>query len=46
MTPVRNIFTCLVDESPECVIDLLRSQNHLDHASLILFYIGGKNTSC
>ena len=43
MTSVRNIFACLVHESPECVIDLVRNLRYLDPSSLILLYNGGKS---
>lgn len=43
MKCVRNIFACLIHESPECVIDLVRNLNYLDPSSLILLYNGGKN---
>jgi len=39
----RNIFACLVHESPECVIDLVRNLHYLDPASLILLYNGGQD---
>lgn len=37
----RNIFACLVHESPECVVDLVRNLHFLDPASVILLYNGG-----
>ena len=43
MTKIRNIFACLVHETPECVIDLVRNLHALDPSSLILLYNGGKN---
>lgn len=39
----RNVFVCLVHESQECVIDLVRNLNYLDPSSLILLYNGGKD---
>ena len=41
MSPVRNIFACLVHESQECVIDLVRNLRALDPSSTILLYNGG-----
>lgn len=41
MAPIRNIFACLVHESSECVIDLVRNLRFLDPASAILLYNGG-----
>ena len=41
--PVRNIFACLVHESQECVIDLVRNLRYHDHSSLILLYNGGED---
>jgi predicted O-methyltransferase YrrM len=39
-TPIRNIFACLVHESPECVADLVRNLRHLDPNSAVLLYNG------
>jgi glycosyltransferase involved in cell wall biosynthesis len=44
MSAFRNIFACLVHESRECVIDLVRNLSYLDPSSLILLYNGGKDT--
>ena len=41
--PVRNVFACLVHESQECVIDLVRSLRYHDPDSAILLYNGGNN---
>jgi glycosyltransferase involved in cell wall biosynthesis len=38
---VRNIFACLVHESQECVVDLVRNLKYLDPTSQILLYNGG-----
>lgn len=40
---VRNIFACLVHESQECVVDLVRNLRHLDPDSIVLLYNGGTN---
>jgi predicted O-methyltransferase YrrM len=40
---VRNVFACLVHESPECVIDLVRNLRHLDPTSVVLLYNGGND---
>jgi glycosyltransferase involved in cell wall biosynthesis len=45
MPAVRNVFACLVHESPECVADLVRNLRALDPSSEILLYNGGKNGS-
>ncbi len=39
--PLRNIYACLVHESQECVIDLVRNLRCLDPESLVLLYNGG-----
>jgi glycosyltransferase involved in cell wall biosynthesis len=39
--PARNIFACLVHESRECVLDLVRNLRCLDPDSVILLYNGG-----
>src|SRR5215475_4830551 len=44
MAPIRNIFACLVHESPECIIDLVRNLHFLDPTSIILLYNGGRTT--
>ena len=41
VTPIRNIFACLVHENQECVIDLVRNLRFLDPSSLVLLYNGG-----
>jgi hypothetical protein len=38
---MRNVFACLVHESQECVVDLVRNLRHLDPDSAILLYNGG-----
>ena len=42
MARTRNIFACLVHESPECVFDLVRNLHFLDPCSVILLYNGGQ----
>jgi hypothetical protein len=42
MSSIRNIFACLVHESPECVIDLVRNLHFVDPSSVILLYNGGR----
>lgn len=39
----QNIFACLVHESRECVVDLVRNLRYLDPSSTILLYNGGKD---
>jgi glycosyltransferase involved in cell wall biosynthesis/predicted O-methyltransferase YrrM len=41
--PVRNVYACLVHESPECVLDLVRNLRYHDPDSPILLYNGGGN---
>jgi hypothetical protein len=41
--PVRNVFACLVHESPECVIDLVRNLQCHDPTSTVLLYDGGND---
>jgi hypothetical protein len=43
MGTIRNIFACLVHESQDCVIDLVRNLRALDPSSLILLYNGGRD---
>lgn len=43
--PLRNVYACLVHESQECVIDLVRNLRHLDQTSRILLYDGGQEES-
>jgi hypothetical protein len=43
VTGFHNIFACLVHESPECIVDLVRNLRYLDPSSTILLYNGGKN---
>jgi Methyltransferase domain len=38
---LRNIYACLVHESQECVIDLVRNLRCLDPDSMVLLYNGG-----
>jgi len=40
---VRNVFACLVHESPECIVDLVCNLRHLDPASVVLIYNGSAN---
>ncbi|MCP3137348.1 glycosyltransferase [Pyxidicoccus xibeiensis] len=40
---MRNTYACLVHESRECVIDLVRNLHHLDPGSRILLYNGGRD---
>ena len=42
-SPVRNIFACLVHESRECVVDLVRNLRYHDPDSVILLYNGGQD---
>ncbi|MEJ2366621.1 MAG: class I SAM-dependent methyltransferase, partial [Deltaproteobacteria bacterium] len=44
MPTIRNIFACLVHESQDCVVDLVRNLKYLDPSSVILLYNGGKNS--
>jgi Methyltransferase domain/Glycosyl transferase family 2 len=41
VTALRNLFACLVHESPESVVDLVRNLRCLDPESGILLYNGG-----
>src|SRR5206468_747976 len=43
LSPARNVFACLVHESQECVIDLVRNLRFADPSSVILLYNGGTN---
>ncbi|HEV8400840.1 MAG TPA: glycosyltransferase [Gemmatimonadales bacterium] len=43
MPAARNVFACLVHESPECVLDLVRNLRCLDPASEILLFNGGSD---
>src|SRR5437899_2767838 len=38
--PLRNVFACLVHESRECVVDLVRNLRYLDPSSTVLLYDG------
>ena len=40
---LKNVFACLVHESVECVIDLVRNLHYHDPSSIILLYNGGEN---
>lgn len=42
---VKNIFSCLVHEKPECVLDLVRNLRYTDPASDIILYNGGNDTN-
>jgi len=44
-TSLKNIHACLVHESKECVIDLVRNLRYQDPASIILLYNGGNDHS-
>jgi predicted O-methyltransferase YrrM len=39
--PLRNVFACLVHESPECILDLVRNLRFLDPESVLIVYNGG-----
>jgi hypothetical protein len=41
--PLRNLFVCLVHESPECVVDVVRNLRYLDPTSTVLLYDGGRD---
>jgi Glycosyl transferase family 2/Methyltransferase domain len=41
--PLRNVFACLVHESQECVVDLVRNLRYHEPDSAILLYNGGAN---
>jgi hypothetical protein len=41
---LRNVYACLVHESQECVVDLVRNLRCLDPDSTILLYDGGKDS--
>ncbi|WP_217638664.1 glycosyltransferase [Nitrosospira multiformis] len=41
--PIRNIFACLVHESLDCVVDLVRNLRYLDPSSVVLLYNGSKD---
>src|SRR5215831_10309066 len=43
MQTIRHVFACLVHESADCVIDLVRNLRTLDPGSLILLYNGGRD---
>jgi hypothetical protein len=43
MSEFRNVFACLVHDSQECVIDLVRNLRYLDPASTVLLYNGGRD---
>ncbi|MFP2910233.1 glycosyltransferase [Pyxidicoccus sp. 3LFB2] len=43
MPRAGNTYACLVHESRECVIDLVRNLHHLDPDSRILLYNGGRD---
>jgi glycosyltransferase involved in cell wall biosynthesis/predicted O-methyltransferase YrrM len=42
--PVRNVYACLVHESAECVVDLVRNLRYHDPESAVLLYNGGRDT--
>jgi len=42
---IRNIYACLVHESLDCVIDLVRNLHHNDPASIIMLFNGGSTLS-
>lgn len=39
--PLKNIYACLVHDSEECIIDLVRNLHYHDPSSTILLYNGG-----
>jgi len=41
--PLKNLNACLVHESPECVLDLVRNLRHADPDAPILLYDGGRD---
>lgn len=43
VAPLRNVFACLVHESQECVVDLVRNLRYHDPDSVILLYNGGND---
>src|SRR5919202_1010856 len=43
LRPIRNVFACLVHESQECIVDLVRNLRYLDPDSTILLYNGGQD---
>ena len=43
MASIRNVFACLVHDSQECVVDLVRNLHFLDPDSVILLYNGGRS---
>jgi glycosyltransferase involved in cell wall biosynthesis len=43
--PVKNVFSCLVHENEDCIIDLVRNLHYHDPASHILLYNGGENNN-
>ena len=43
--PVRNVYACLVHESFECVVDLVRNLRYHDPDSAVLLYNGGRDES-
>src|SRR4029079_18168338 len=44
-TSLKNIYACLVHESKECIIDLVRNLHYQDPDSIILLYNGGTDYS-
>ncbi len=40
---VKNLFACLVHESPDCILDLVRNLRYHDPESTILLYNGGRD---
>lgn len=40
---IRNVFACLVHESPECVADLVRNLRFLNPSSTVLLYNGSQD---
>lgn len=43
--PVRNVYACLVHESEECVVDLVRNLRYHDPSSEIVLYNGSPDPS-
>jgi predicted O-methyltransferase YrrM len=42
---LQNVYACLVHESEDCIIDLVRNLHFLDPDGIILLYNGGQQTS-
>lgn len=44
-TKLQNVYACLVHESEDCIIDLVRNLHYLDPDAAILLYNGGQQTA-